>query len=175
MNKLTFDWTVKDWSAKTFLISLNRQTVGTLLFNDLWTFNASYETDNATINFKETGYFKESIEIRKQDRPIGKIDYKVFGRKCLSLNSGQTFNLSTNFWGRNLKWINEKGENVLELKQPTLKDLGRGTILTDTDLDKELNDLLISSGLYISNLTSKKIARFMPLFIILIGGLKIFG
>jgi len=175
MDKLTFDWIVRDWSAKTFLICFNRQTVGKLLFNDLWTFNASYVTDNETINFIETGYFREAIEIRKQNRLIGKIDYKVFGRKCLKLNSGQTFNLSTNFWGRNLKWINEKGENVIDLKQPTLKDLGRGTILSDKDLDKELNDLLISSGLYISNLTSKKMARFLPIFIVLIGGLKIFG
>ena len=66
MNKLTFDWVVRDWSAKAFLIGFNRQTVGKLLFNDQWTFNASYETDNDSINFIETGYFKEAIEIRKK-------------------------------------------------------------------------------------------------------------
>jgi len=44
MEKLTFDWTLEDLTARNFLIAFNKEPVGQLSFNDMWTFNASYET-----------------------------------------------------------------------------------------------------------------------------------
>jgi hypothetical protein len=175
MNKMTLDWIMKDWSAKTFLIGFNRQTIGELKFNDFWTFNAKYETSASVINFIETGLVKNYIEIKNQDNVIGQIDYQIFGTKKLELSDGQTFYLSTNFWGRNLKWLNDKGDILLELKQPTFKDLGRGEFLINEDIDKGVKDLLISSGLYISNLTSKKMARYVVIMLPIIGGLRFFN
>jgi len=173
MEKLTFDWTLKDLTARNFLIAFNKEPVGQLSFNDMWTFNASYETGSSAIRFVETGFFRQRVSVKSQQREIGKLDLNVFGTTTLQLEGGKIFTLTTNFFGRNMKWKNDQGDIVVELNQPTLRDLGRGTILTDAKLDKEVTDLLSASGLYISNLTSKRIARFIPILLILLGGLRL--
>ena len=174
MDKLTFDWRLKDMTARTFLIGFNKEPVGQLSFNDMWTFNASYETGSSAIRFVETGFFRQRLSVKRQQKEIGTIDLKFFGTTTFTLEDRRVFTLTTNIFGRNMKWKNAQGDIVVELNQPTLRDLGRGTILTDARLDKEATDLLSASGLYISNLTSKRIGRFIPILLILMGGLRLF-
>ena len=174
MDKLIFDWTLKDMTARTFLIGFNKESVGQLSFNDMWTFNASYETGSSAIRFVETGFFRQRLSVKRQQKEIGTIDLKFFGTTTFTLEDRRVFTLTTNIFGRNMKWKNAQGDIVVELNQPTLRDLGRGTILTDARLDKEATDLLSASGLYINNLTSKRIGRFIPILLILMGGLRLF-
>jgi len=90
MEKLTFDWTLKDLTARNFLIAFNKEPVGQLSFNDMWTFNASYETGGSVIRFAETGFFRQRVSVKSQQREIGTIDLNVFGTTTLQLEGGRS-------------------------------------------------------------------------------------
>jgi hypothetical protein len=154
----TLNWRHTDWSARQFVFSLGQEIIGQLTFHSSWNFNAVY-TDNVTrLNFSQDGFWSGKILITRDEKVIGEIDSGILSKQTLKLVTGDKYDLTSNFWGRNVKWKNEKGETIVNYKQASMSSMGKGTINLVDSLTIELEKILVGSGLFVRMLIVKRIA-----------------
>jgi hypothetical protein len=162
----TLSWRHTDWNARNFIFSIGQEIIGQLTFNSSWNFNAVYTDNETNLKFSQKGFWDRDVLITNDGKQIGEIKNDFFfGRQTLKLQAGETFILSSNFWGRNVNWKNEKGETIVKYQQATMSSMGKGSISLNDSLTIEMEKLLVSSGLFARQLLHKRIVLIVVIMI----------
>src|SRR6187402_2923056 len=151
----TLQWRHTDWTARKFVFQLGSDIIGQLTFNNYWNLNAVYTDAETRIKFSEKSFFDDSVVVTQNEKVIGTLSCG-FMRQSLTLTGGERYDLVSNFWGRDVKWKNQHGEELIKYYQATLSTMGRGTINTNGTLSRETEILMISGGLFIKQMMLKR-------------------
>lgn len=152
----TLNWRHTDWSAKNFIFSIGQEIIGQLTFNSSWNFNAVYTDKETRVKFAQKSFWDRDVLITRDGKTIGEIHIGLFGEQALKLVTGERFTLSTSFWEKEAYWKNEKGETIVRYQQATMSSMGKGLISLKDSLTIEIEKLLISSGVFVRQLTHKR-------------------
>jgi len=163
MKKL--NWRRTDWTARNFIFSSGQDSIGQLTFNSLWNFNAEYNDKETRIKFAPKSFWDRNVLITKDGITLGEIHIGLFGQQILKLVSGEKFIIATSFWEQEVYWKTEQGETIITYRQATMSSMEKGWISLMDSLTHETEKLLISSGLFIRQLTRKRIARTVVLIL----------
>jgi|GEM_PF-1933254 len=163
----TLNWRHTDWNARNFIFFIGQEIIGQLNFNSLWNFNGFYTDKESKIQFKEYGgyFWKRAVSIIENDKIIGEITYNFFLEPKLKLVAGDTYLLTSNFWGRDVKWINAQNEIVMKYDQATMSSMGKGTITYKDSLSTETEKLLMTAGIYVRQLILKRASLLIVIMI----------
>ena len=143
----TITWKNSDLSGRTFELEIGNQLLGTLTRMSELSSNANYVTDKDRIQFQRVGFLQNKVLLKRNGELIGEIGNRLIGQTFLKLKNGNTYWLSSNLIGRNLKWIDASGKPVVEYAFATLTSMRKGSIKTGDAIDKNEKDILISAGL----------------------------
>lgn len=154
----TLNWKRTDWTARNFIFTLGQEIIGQLTFYSSWNFNAVYTDKESKLKFTQKGFWNKEVVITKNEDKIGIIESGFFKHPTLKLKTGEIFTLSSNVWGRDVRWEKNIGEIVIKYEQTTFSAMGKGLIKIKDSLDIEIEKLLISSGLYIRQYIHKRAA-----------------
>lgn len=152
----TLNWRRKGWFAKKFIFFVEQQIIGQLNFNSSWNFNALYSDKESELKFAQKSFWERDVIITIDEKKVGKIHVGIFGEQTLKLETGERFILSTNLWEQEVFWKDEKGETIIKYKQAKMSSMGKGLISSKESLTIEMEKLLISSGVFIRQLTRKR-------------------
>lgn len=154
----TIQWKNLDfWKTRRFAFWLNNKVVGELNFTSFWNHSAIYSYQNTSLKFSETGLWKQKIAVQQNNTVIALIEKEFFGDYILQMRSGHRFKLVSNIFGKNVRWINQKGEVVMKYYQaPTISSMGKGSIHFDTSLNDLAQNILTSSGIFTRLLLAKR-------------------
>ncbi len=162
----TVSWRHTDWNARHFVFTIGQEVIGQLTFNSSWNFNAVYTDKKNNLRFSQKSFWDRDVIVTQGGKPVGEIKNDFFfGRQTLKLPSGETFLLSSNVWGRNVNWKNDRGEVVVRYQQATLSSMGKGLISIDASLTSETERLLVSTGLFARQLLHKRVALMLAFMI----------
>lgn len=161
----TLNWRYTDWWSNTVAFSFGRETIGQLSFSSYWNFKAVYSDKENKFVFSQKSFWDTKVLIRKNERVIGEIDGGFFVKPTLKLLTGEKFEFVSNFWGKNNKWKNHRGEVVIRYTQATMSSMGKGTINLSDSLTTDLENLLVSSGLFIRHLIVKTVVLTVAIFV----------
>ena len=161
----TLNWRHTDWFAKNFIFTMERQIIGQLTFNSSWNFNALYTDKEIKLKFVQKSFWDRNVLITKDGKTIGEIHLGLFGEQTLKLVTGERFILSTSFWEQEVYWKTEKGETIIKYQQATMSSMGKGLISSEDSLTIETEKLLISSGVFVRQLTRKRRAMTVAILI----------
>jgi hypothetical protein len=162
----TLNWRHTDWNARNFIFSIGQEIIGQLTFNSSWNFNAVYTDKETKLKFSQKSFWDRDVLITKDGKLIGEIKNDFFlGTQTLKLPTGETFILSSNVWGRNVNWKNEKGETIVKYQQATMSSMGKGLISLNDSLTIETEKLLVSSGLFARQLLHKRVVLIVVIMI----------
>lgn len=161
----TLNWRHTDWSARNFIFSIGQEIIGQLTFNSSWNFNAVYTDKETKLKFAQKSFWDRDVLITTDGKAIGEIDFRLFGTQTLKLETGERFTLSSNFWGQEVNWKNEKGETIIKYQQATMSSMGKGLISLKDSLTFETEKLLISSGLFARQAMHKRIVLMIVIMI----------
>ena len=140
-------WKNTDRTGRRFDFEIGSQLLGRLtLFSELSS-NAMFITNHDSIRFKRIGLWENKVLVQKNDVVVGEICNRVIGQTFLTVQNGSTFSLSSNFLGRNLKWLDSRGVPVVEYSMATLRSLRKGLIRTSDSLSREEKEILLGAGL----------------------------
>lgn len=143
----TITWKNSDFSALRFDFQSNAESLGTLtMFGELSS-NACFSTEHNDFEFTRVGYWDSKVLIKQNGHLIGEIKNRLLGQSYIQLNKGNKFRLSSNLFGRNLKWIDMKGQPIIEYKMATLNSMRKGFIKIGDSLTKNEKQILLSAGL----------------------------
>jgi hypothetical protein len=161
----TLTWKRTDWGARNFIFLIGQEIIGQLTFNNSWNLNAVYSDTETKLHFSQKKFWGKEVLITKDGKPSGAIEFKLFGVQVLKLPTGERFTLSSNFWGRDVNWKNEKGEAVITYHQSAITAAGKGLINLNESLKLETENLLISSGLFIRQVMLKRVILLLVIII----------
>ncbi len=164
----TLNWRHTGWFAKNFTFTLEQQIIGQLTFNSSWNFEALYTDKETKLKYAQKSFWDRDVLITKAGKTIGEIHIGTFGEQTLKLMTGERFILSTSFWEQDVYWKTEKGETIIKYQQATMSSMEKGLISLKDSLTIETEKLLISSGLFIRQMTRKRIARTVVIMILII-------
>lgn len=153
----TLNWKHTDSSARNFIFFIGQEIIGNLTFYNTWDFNATYTDNNTKITFKQRSFWNSKVAITKDEKAIGEIKAGLFEKLRIVLATGERYELTTNFWGRDVGWKNAKGERIINFKQGTFSSMGKGTISLEDNLSLDTGKLLMSSGLFVRQLIQKRV------------------
>jgi hypothetical protein len=156
----TLQWRHTDWTARKFVFQVGPDTIGQLSFNNYWNLNAIYVDSETSIKFSQKSFFDDAVVVTQNEKVIGTLSCG-FMRQSLRLTNGERYDLVSNFLGRDVKWKNQRGEELIKYHQATLSTMGRGTIHTSSTLSRETEILMISGGLFIKQLMLKRMLIVM--------------
>ncbi len=154
----TLNWKHTDWNSRNFIFSIGNEIIGKLTFYSSWNYNAVYIDKETKLKFSQKSFWDRNVVITKDGKKIGEIDFRLFGNQTLMLATGERFMLSTNVWGRNVNWKNQKGETIIKYQQATMSSMGKGVVKLVDSLTNETEKLLISSGLFVRQLILKRVS-----------------
>ncbi|MBX2963535.1 MAG: hypothetical protein KF687_13565 [Cyclobacteriaceae bacterium] len=140
-------WKNSDLSGRAWDFEANSNLLGKLEILSSIGFNANFKSDNSLFEFRRAGFWGNKILIIKDGVDVGEIQSNFFGSTLIQVDSGQTFRLSSNLFGRNLKCIDTKGKSVVEYKMATLASMRRGSIQMAKTLSIDEMEILLSAGL----------------------------
>jgi hypothetical protein len=162
----TLNWRHTGWSARNFVVSVGRELVGQLTFDNSWNFNAVYTDKETRLVFAQKGFWNLDVSVSRDGQPIGEIrnDF-FFGRQTLQLATGETYVLTSNAWGRNLNWKTAEGKPLVYYDQATLGSGGWGTIRLSESLTVDTEKLLVSTGIFGRQLLQRRLARVVLVMI----------
>ncbi len=164
----TLQWkSINFWSGRKFAFWFNNIIVGQLTFNSLWNYSAIYAYQDTFLKFSEAGLWKQKIVIQQEGKVIALIEKEFFGDYILQVRSGERFKLVSNIFGRNMKWIDEKGLSVVKYTQASFTSMGKGTISFDNTLPEEFQTILASSGLFTQKLLAKRASVVILVFLVI--------
>lgn len=153
----TLNWRHTDWSAKNFVFFLGQEIVGQLTFQSSWNFNAVYTDNKTRLKFTQKSFWDRKVSITRDDKEVGEMDSGLLGKQTLKLSTGETFELVSNFWGRDVTWKNTSGDTIAKYQQATMSSMGKGKIDITDSLTIEIEKILISSGLFVRQLILKRV------------------
>ena len=84
--------------------------------------------------------------------------------------TGERFQLSTGFWQQAASWQKENGKTVIRYEHAALGSRGKGIVCSPDALPPALETLLLSSGVYVRQLTQKRTAVMVAIVMPLIAG-----
>ena len=163
----TLNWRRTDWTARNFIFSIGQEIIGQLTFDSTWNFNAMYTDKEMKLKFAQKNFLDRNVLITKDGKTIGEIHSRLFGEQTLKLATGERFTISTSFLEQEAYWKTEKGETIIKYQQATMSSMEKGLISLKDSLTIETERLLISSGLFVRQLTRKLITRTAVVIIII--------
>jgi hypothetical protein len=107
----TITWKNSDLSGKRFDFETNTELLGTLTVLSELSSNALFTTDNDRLQFSRVGFLDNKVLIKKNGQLIGEIKNRLLGQTYIELKNGNKFRLSSNLFGRNLKWLGASSTN----------------------------------------------------------------
>ncbi|MCP2042121.1 hypothetical protein [Pontibacter sp. HSC-36F09] len=164
----TLNWRHTGWFAKDFIFTMEQQIIGNLTIDSSWNFKALYTDEETKLNFAQKSFWDRNVSITRDGEVIGEIHSGLFGEKTLRLVSGEKFTISTSLWEQEVYWKTEEGNTVVQYWQATMSSMGKGSISLEKSLPVEMEKLLISSGLFIRQMTRWRRARKMAVIILVI-------
>jgi len=168
----TLNWRHTGWSARNFIFSIGQEIIGQLTFNSLWNLNAVYIDKETNLKFTRKSFWDKEVQIAKDGKAIGEINFRLFGIQTLRLLTGEKFTLSSSFWEQEVYWKNENGDTIIKYQQATMSSMGKGLIILNDSLTVEAEKLLISSGLFARHLRLKRNALMIILMIPILGAVR---
>ncbi|MDO6389773.1 hypothetical protein Q4E40_06520 [Pontibacter sp. BT731] len=164
----TLNWRHTGWIAKDFIFAMEQQIIGYLTIDSSWNFKALYTDEETKLSFAQRSFWDRDVLITKDGVAIGEIHSGLFGQKTLALLSGEKFTISTSFWEQEAYWKTEQGNTIIRYRQAIMSGMGKGSIRIEKSLPIEAERLLISSGLFIRQMTRWRRARKMAVIILVI-------
>jgi len=161
----TLNWNRTGWNARNFIFSIGQEIIGQLTFNSSWNLNAVYIDKETNLKFARKSFWDNDVQIIKDGKAIGDINFRLFGIQTLKLLTGEKFTLSSSFWEQEAYWKNENGDIIIKYQQKTMSAMGKGQISLEDSLTIESQKLLISSGLYARQVRLKRNALMISLMI----------
>ncbi len=159
----TITWKNADLSGRRFLFEIENQEIGTLTLLTELSSNANFSTTHGNLQFKRVGFWYNKILLKKNDVLIGEIVNRILGPAFLKLKGGNQYRLSSNLFGRNLKWLNMSGQPIAEYFYATMKSRGKGFIHTPDSLPLEEMEILMSSGFVAGRFNAYRLSIFFLL------------
>ncbi|MBF9239622.1 hypothetical protein I2I05_19675 [Hymenobacter sp. BT683] len=166
----TSTWKCADWLAQRFVITLERQREGQLLFTSWWHHDAVYTDHDTKLQFARKSFWSSDIFITKDGEPLGEIRFGLFGEPALTRASGELFVLSTSLWEQEAYWKTAGGETLMRFQQAALSFIGKGVIRSAEALPRELETLLVSSGVFAQQLSRNRTVLLVAMLLLLIAG-----
>ncbi len=160
----TITWKNADLSGQTYYFEIENEKIGTLILQSELSSHAHFITSHGSLRFKRVGFLENKVILTKNEEVIGEIGNRLFGQTFLKLKKGNTFRLSSNLLGRNLKWIDTEGHTVMQYSFATLNSRGKGSISTDPSLTLSEKEILMSSGLVAGKFNAYRLSFFFLLF-----------
>lgn len=154
----TFTWQRLNWFATRFLVRMEQHPVGQLLFTSSWNWDAEYTEQDTTLRFVQPSAWSNEVLVTQDGQPVGGIRFRLFGEQTLQLASGEYFVLSTSPWQQEVYWKTPSGETLLTYQQATWSARSTGIISSPNALSAELERLLLSSGIYMRQLSQMRTA-----------------
>jgi hypothetical protein len=164
MSMKTLQWKSCDWKGSKYNVMENDKNVSTLHFDGAWNFDAIYIGETTQLKFSETGFWKPVVQVKINDEVIGDIRPEgSFSRnQTLVLKSGKTYRYNSDSWAKAAAW-REDGNSIIDYTFSQWKS--KGSIRINQEIDPQLLDTLVGAGLYLNQLTAKKSAIFVVIFI----------
>jgi hypothetical protein len=154
----TLNWRHTDVSARIYVFQIGQEIIGQLRFNSYWNFNAVYADKETKLRFIESNDFlRRTVSITRDGKLIGKMRSGLFAKQTLELLNGEKYVLTSNLWGRDVRWENSKGEPIMKYQQATMASMEKGVINLKDTLTEETEKLLMSAGLFMRQLILKRI------------------
>jgi hypothetical protein len=158
----TIRWKSKDWRGRKLLFTNSAGETGFLHFNNAWNLNAVFQMKKVELLFTEKGFWKKTVHIEANSVEIGQVENRHTTSKILRLNSGKMFELTTNFWGRNLRWKDLNGEIIASyIPGFSLVSMGKGEIQFNEELPEDMMLIMAGTGLFLKLNSIKKAAVIM--------------
>ena len=163
----TLNWKRTNWNARNFIFSIGQEITGQLTFSSIWKFNAVYTDQDTELAFAQKSFWDSDVLITKDGKTVGEMRSGLFGKQTLKLATGETFILSTSLWEQEVYWKTAKGETMIHYQQAAMSSMEKGMIRSEDSLTSETEKILISSGLFIRQLTRKRRALTVAVFILI--------
>jgi hypothetical protein len=172
----TITWKNSDLSGKRFDFETNTELLGTLTVLSELSSNALFTTDNDRLQFSRVGFLDNKVLIKKNGQLIGEIKNRLLGQTYIELKNGNKFRLSSNLFGRNLKWLGAKGEPIIEYKMATMNSMRKGFIKVGDSSTNDDKEILLSAGLIAGRFNAYRLTfGIMTLGLLLYAASKIIG
>lgn len=153
----TLIWENSDLSGRRFEFAKDNLSAGSFIILSEISSTARFNSGGDQITYYKNNFWEDTVFIKKNNQLIGTITRQLFGRIYLNLNRERIFQLSTNFFGRNLKWLNQDGKPVVAYQMATLKSMRKGFVYMDDSLSKDEKEVLLSAGLIASRLKTVRL------------------
>ena len=153
----TLTWENSDLSGRRFVFEKDNLSAGTFTVLSEISSTARFYSGDDQITYYKNNFWEDTVFVKKNNQLIATITRQLFGRIYLNHNREKTFQLSFNFFGRNLKWLNQDGKPVVAYQMATLKSMRKGFVQIDASLSKDEKNVLLSAGLIANRLNTSRL------------------
>ena len=155
----TITWKNSNASGKQYDVEIGNQLYGTLSIRNLLRVFALFQQADTKIKFEQQG---RAVALSKNDKPIGRMASKLLSPISIQLSSGRTFQLSSNLFGGNLKWLDQQDQSVVEYSFARLNSMRKGNIQVIGPIESDEKDVLVIGGLIAGWISFYRLILMLP-------------